>query len=157
MTGKAAKTPAPDRETLSAEVFRQLFDALMHTQVYHEGFDERAATERRLEEVRAMIEHHTSDRRWRELLLHARHAAHFGAVESLLLRFPSGQCTDGGRAINVGDSKWPETLTGAGADVYRIWRDELKPKGFALTAHILDYPHGDLGDAGIFLSWKKDS
>ena len=41
MTGKAAKTPAPDRETLSAKVFRQLFDALMHTQVYHEGFDER--------------------------------------------------------------------------------------------------------------------
>ena len=158
MAGKIAKTPTPaasDRDALSAEVFRQLFDAVMHTQVYHEGVDERAAAERRLEEVRAMIEHHTSDRRWRELLLHARHAARIGAVESLLLRFPSGQCTDGGRAINVGDNKWPETLTGASADVYRIWRDELQPKGFDVTARILEYPHGNLGDAGLFLSWKQ--
>ncbi|HQT77346.1 MAG TPA: hypothetical protein PLD10_09880, partial [Rhodopila sp.] len=79
-----------------------------------------------------------------------------GEHEVLLLRFPSAQCSDGGRAINVGSDAWPETLTGEAADLYRVWRDELQPKSFQLKARILDYPGGNLGDAGLILSWAAN-
>lgn len=80
-------------------------------------------------------------------------AAHQGATEVELIRFPSEMCTDDGRAINNGDSSWGGTLTGVPAQIYEIWAQHLKSRGYKLKAYIVDFPDGKPGDAGIFLSW----
>ncbi len=113
--------------------------------------------EHQIEEVRAMIEHHVADPAWRERLHAAREAALRGERDVLLLRFPSARCMDGGRAINVGDTNWPETLTGDPADLYQAAHKELEGEGFRVTARILDFPHSGLGNAGLFLSWPTDA
>ena len=93
--------------------------------------------------------------RWREMLSLARRAAVAGQTEHQLIRFPSQLCTDGGRAINAPDPHWPETLRGEPADVFRRWRNELRPRGFRIAAQIIDFPQGLPGDAALFLIWGK--
>lgn len=156
MIGETKADPAAPKGTgagFGAGVFRDLVDAFVHVHVLSEGDPQHQAAIRQREAVRAMIERHTTDTAWRERLQRAQEAAQRGEHEVLLLRFPSAQCSDGGRAINVGSDAWPETLTGEAADLYRVWRDELQPKSFQLKARILDYPGGNLGDAGLILSW----
>jgi hypothetical protein len=145
-----------DGDSLSDRAFRNLLDAFMNARIFHEDDEQHAAAERKLREVRAMIERHTPDARWRELLREACKTARNGAHEHLLLCFPSAQCTDGGRAINAPYSTWPTTLTGEAADVYRVWHDQLHPRGFRFTARVLDYPDRHLGDVGLFLSWTGE-
>ena len=79
-----------------------------------------------------------------------RAAAH-GQTEIELLRFHSKYCTDHGRAINNLEDGWP------GAD--RVREATTKPmsstwpQGYKIRAQILNYPDGNLGEAGIFISW----
>lgn len=80
-------------------------------------------------------------------------AARQGATEVELLRFPSELCSDEGRAINNGEAGWGRTLTGVPAQIYEIWEQNLKQKGFKLKAYIVDFPEGKPGDVGMFLSW----
>jgi CBS domain-containing protein len=102
------------------------------------------------------LEHKVLDQStWDSLIERARTAARRGAGEFLLIRFPSELCSDRGRAINVPDPKWPETLRGEAADVFERWLRELKPQGFGLTAQILDFPGGFPGDAGLTLRWDR--
>jgi hypothetical protein len=143
-------------EHLSAGALRAVADAFAHARV-HGSDDRRHEAERQIEQVRAAIEHHTTDAVWRDLLNRARQAAAHCEHESLLLKFHASECSDGGRAINVGDPSWPSTLAGKAADIYRIWHDQLQPRGFGILARILEYPHGNLGEAGLFLSWAKQA
>ncbi|MCK9909033.1 hypothetical protein MXD81_07835 [Microbacteriaceae bacterium K1510] len=83
--------------------------------------------------------------------LHA--AAERGQTELMVMRFPNAICTDKGRAINNAESGWPETLTGRPRQAYELWRDQLKPAGFRLSAMIIDWPGGLPGDVGLFLKW----
>jgi len=76
-----------------------------------------------------------------------------GETEFLLLRFPSQLCSDSGRAINVPDPDWPETLRGEAAEMYLRWERDLRPRGFHLTARVIDYPGGMPGDVGLYLVW----
>lgn len=80
-------------------------------------------------------------------------AASQGATETELIRFPSELCSDDGRAINNGEAGWNKTLTGVPAQIYEIWEQHLKPKGFKLKAYVVDFPDGKPGDVGMFLSW----
>lgn len=80
-------------------------------------------------------------------------AASQGATEVELLRFPSELCSDDGRAINNGESGWGSTLTGLPAQIFEIWEQNLKPRGYKLKAYIVDFPDGKPGDVGMFLSW----
>lgn len=80
-------------------------------------------------------------------------AASQGVTEVELLRFPSELCSDYGRAVNNGESGWARTLTGVPAQVYEIWEQNLKPRGFKLKAYVVDFPDGKPGDVGMFLSW----
>lgn len=80
-------------------------------------------------------------------------AASQGVMEVELLRFPSELCTDEGRAINNGDADWPRTLVGVPAQLYEIWAQNLKDRGFHLRAYVVDFPEGKPGDIGMFLSW----
>jgi hypothetical protein len=83
----------------------------------------------------------------------AREAAEQGEKEFMLLRFPSPLCSDGGRAINSNRPGWPQTLRGEAAELYLRWDHDLKPHDFHLGARVLDFPGGQPGDIGLFLSW----
>lgn len=83
-----------------------------------------------------------------------RRAAQGGETEVMVMRFPVELCTDRGRAINNGDSDWPDTLTGRPRQAYELWRDSLRPGGYRLKAMIIEWPAGLPGDVGFFLSWS---
>jgi len=82
-----------------------------------------------------------------------RHAAENGQREVMLFKFPAEYCKDHGRAINNFDPSWPDTLTGFARKAYDAHTEHLKPHGYKLRAQVLDYPDGNLGEVGIFLSW----
>jgi hypothetical protein len=82
-----------------------------------------------------------------------RAAADRGQTELMVMRFPNALCTDKGRAINNSDAAWPDTLTGRPRQAYELWRDQLRPAGFRLSAMIIDWPGGLPGDVGFFLKW----
>jgi hypothetical protein len=102
-----------------------------------------------------LINTHVSDEAWQQMLRHARDAAGKGATQWLVLRFPNQLCSDGGRAINIADVGWPATLRGEAAELYLRWEQELKPTGFGLSAHVLEFPGGMPGDIGLFLVWSE--
>jgi hypothetical protein len=80
-------------------------------------------------------------------------AAERGEREVLAIRFSSEYCTDGGRAINSFEPDWPKTLTGFAKRAYEFWQKELEPRGYKLSAQIMDFPGGVPGDVGIFPKW----
>ncbi|EIM29413.1 hypothetical protein [Microvirga lotononidis] len=82
-----------------------------------------------------------------------RAAAERGQTELMVMRFPNALCTDHGRAINNADPAWPETLIGRPRQAYELWRDQLRPAGFRLSALIIEWPGGLPGDVGFFLKW----
>jgi uncharacterized membrane protein len=145
-----------DGEGLSADAFRVLETAFENAQVQHAADIETATVTKRRERVKALIDEHIDDTKWRTLLHQARQIAERGKKEYLLLRFPSELCTDGGRAINNSPNPdWPDTLQGEAMELYARWRDQLKPRGFHLAARVLDFPDGKPGDVGLFLFWGE--
>lgn len=82
-----------------------------------------------------------------------RAAAERGETEIMVMRFPNLLCTDHGRMINNALEGWPDTLTGRPRQAYELWRDRLKPAGYALKAMIVDWPNNMPGDVGLFLTW----
>ena len=113
----------------------------------------REASIDRRRQIKALLDQHVNEALWRELLRQARLAARAGDKEFLLLRFPSDLCSDGGRKIDVAEPGWEETLRGEAAEVYDRWKKELRPNGFGLSARVVSYVDGVLGDIGLFLSW----
>ena len=87
------------------------------------------------------------------MLHRAPEAAETGQTEYVLLRFPNRLCIDGGRAVNVAKADWPTTLRGEAAEIYLRWERNLKPRGFSLSARVLEFPGGKPGDIGLFLVW----
>jgi CBS domain-containing protein len=116
-----------------------------------------AISEQQQRLVVELLDRHVSDAIWQDLLRHARDAAANGQKEYLLLRFPSQLCSDGGRAINVPDPRWPQSLRGEAAEIYVRWHSDLRPGGFRLAARILDFPDGLPGDVGLFLIWGEET
>jgi hypothetical protein len=76
-----------------------------------------------------------------------------GLLEVQVYRFPNVMCTDHGRAINQAEPGWEKTLTGIPKEVYNLWRDHLREKGYKIRYQILEFPGGMPGDIGITLSW----
>lgn len=87
------------------------------------------------------------------LISQMRVAAQRGQTQVLVMRFPNSLCTDKGRAINNGESGWPDTLTGRPRQAYEYWQDHLKPAKYKLRAMIIEWPGGLPGDVGFYLSW----
>jgi len=76
-----------------------------------------------------------------------------GLSEVQVYRFPSSLCTDRGRAISRQEAGWERTLTGIPGEIYQLWSDYLKPRGYRLLYQIVDFP-GDLpGDVSIVIAW----
>jgi CBS domain-containing protein len=144
----------PDGE-LSVGDFRHL---VVH---FKEELDVQRSRARELEaemhkrDVHRLIDTHISDKEWNRLVHNAREAAEHGQTEFLLLRFPHQLCSDAGRAVNAPDPEWPRTLRGEAAEMYLRWERELRPRGFHLTARVVDFPDGIPGDIGLFLVWGE--
>jgi hypothetical protein len=80
-------------------------------------------------------------------------AARNGLTEVQVYRFPNTLCTDNGRAINQQEPGWEKTLTGIPREIYQLWSDYLKPRGYRLQCQIVDFPGGMPGDVSIVLAW----
>ncbi len=168
--GKAADMEAPAKAT--AQVSGHAQDSrpdgelsvsdFRHLVTHHkEEIDSQRSHERELiadqhrKDVHRLIDTHISDKEWNRLVHNAREAAERGQTEFLLLRFPHELCSDAGRAINAPDPEWPRTLRGEAAEMYLRWERELRPRGFHLSARVVDFPYGIPGDIGLFLVWGE--
>jgi hypothetical protein len=76
-----------------------------------------------------------------------------GLSEVQVYRFPHTLCTDNGRAINQQEPGWEKTLTGIALEIYQLWFDYLKPRGYRIGYQIVDFPGGTPGDIGIVIAW----
>jgi hypothetical protein len=138
----------------SANSFRGYEQAFKDAQDQRKRDAEVEITKRGQAQVRAMIAGEITDAAWDELVGKAQTAAERGEKQYMLLRFPSGLCTDDSRAINnPPDSTWPQTLQGEAAEIYERWHSALRPHGFDLSAQVLEFPGGKPGDVGLFLRW----
>jgi CBS domain-containing protein len=113
----------------------------------------RESTVERRREIKMLLDQHVNEALWRDLLHQARLAARAGEKELQMLRFPSDLCSDGGREIDMAEPGWEDTLRGEAAEVYDRWKKELRPNGFGLSARVVSYVDGVLGDIGLFLNW----
>jgi hypothetical protein len=95
-----------------------------------------------------------TEQQLRAFLTRVRAAAETGQTELLIGRFPSELCTDHGRAINMAEPGWPDTLQGLPRQAYLTWKERLQPLGYKLSALIVDWPAGVPGDVGLYLSWR---
>src|SRR3979411_1879489 len=76
-----------------------------------------------------------------------------GLTEVQVYRFPNTLCTDGGRAINQREPGWENTLTGIPKEIFQLWADYLKPRGYRIGYQIIHYPDGGPGDIAITIAW----
>src|SRR5436305_705901 len=76
-----------------------------------------------------------------------------GLTEVQVYRFPNSLCIDKGRAIIQQEPGWEKTLTGIAQEIYQLWFDHLKPRGYRIRYQILDFPGAVHGDIGIALVW----
>jgi len=152
---RRSETPLSSDGLLSVADFRRLASDYESREAQHSEEMRRSTAEQRRRSVEQLIDQHLSDENWRNLVQQARVAAERGALEFMLLRFPSQLCSDSGRAINASEPDWPDTLRGEAAELYLHWARDLKPQGFRLAARVLDYPGGMPGDVGLFLAWKQ--
>src|SRR3954470_11262855 len=76
-----------------------------------------------------------------------------GLTEVLVYRFPNSLCTDRGRAINQQEAGWENTLTGIPKEIFQLWTDYLKPRGYRISYQIIDYPGGVPGDIAVTIAW----
>jgi hypothetical protein len=147
-------TDANKSATETADAFRGFEQAFKDAKSQQEEDAKQATAVFREKQTATMSEYRISDAEWGDILAAAQKAAQHGAQQYLLLRFPSGLCTDDSRAINnPPDDSWPETLRGEAAEIYQRWHDTLRPQGFGLSASVLDFPGGKPGDIGLFLRW----
>jgi CBS domain-containing protein len=142
-------------ETVSATDFRELAASSERRKIGDRDEASEAAAERRRQQIKELIDRHITEGDWKATVHRAREAAEHCEKESMLLRFPSDLCSDRGRAINAPLPDWPKTLRGEAAEIYQRWERELKPRGFHLTARVIDFPGGKPGDIGLFLVWGQ--
>jgi hypothetical protein len=76
-----------------------------------------------------------------------------GLSEVQVYRFPNSLCTDNGRAINQGEAGWEKTLRGIPQEIYQLWSDYLKPRGYRIKYQIVDFPGGMPGDISVVIAW----
>ena len=78
-----------------------------------------------------------------------------GLSEVQVYRFPHTLCTDNGRAVNQQEPGWEKTLTGIAQEIFQLWSDYLKPRGYRIRYRIVDSPAGVPGDISIVIAWNE--
>src|ERR1700759_5630676 len=76
-----------------------------------------------------------------------------GLSEVQVYRFPNSVCTDHGRAINQQEPGWERTLRGIPLEIFQLWSDYLKPRGYRIKYQTVDFPGGMPGDISIVIAW----
>src|SRR5215469_3297327 len=76
-----------------------------------------------------------------------------GLTEVQVYRFPNSLCTDRGRAINQQEAGFEKTLQGIPKEIFQLWTDYLKPRGYRIRYQIIDFPGGMPGDISITIAW----
>ena len=76
-----------------------------------------------------------------------------GLTEVQVYRFPRSLCIDNGRAVNQQEPGWEKTLTGIALEIYQLWFDYLKPRGYRIGYQVVEFPGGVPGDIGIVIAW----
>ena len=76
-----------------------------------------------------------------------------GLSEVQVYRFPNSLCSDHGRAINQMEKGWEKTLNGIPKEIFQLWSDYLKPRGYRIRYQIVDFPGGVPGDISITITW----
>jgi hypothetical protein len=76
-----------------------------------------------------------------------------GLSEVQVYRFPNSVCTDHGRAINQLEPGCERTLRGIPLEIFQLWSDYLKPRGYRIKYQIVDFPGGMPGDISIVIAW----
>jgi hypothetical protein len=76
-----------------------------------------------------------------------------GLTEVQVYRFPNSLCTDHGRAINQQEAGWEKTLRGIPAEIFKLWSDYLKPRGYRIRYQVIEFPGGVPGDIAITIAW----
>ncbi len=76
-----------------------------------------------------------------------------GLTEVQVYRFPNTLCTDKGRAINQQEAGWENTLTGIPKEIFQLWTDYLKPRGYRIRYQIIEFSGGVPGDIAITIAW----
>ena len=76
-----------------------------------------------------------------------------GLSEVQVYRFPHSVCTDNGRAINQQEPGWERTLRGIPLEIFQLWSDYLRPRGYRIKYQIVDFPGGMPGDISIVIAW----
>jgi hypothetical protein len=82
-----------------------------------------------------------------------RRAAQSGLGEVQLHRFSDSLCTDGGLAISRNVAAWEETLRGVPKDIYDIWANYLRPRGYKIRYIVNKLPESLPENVGIVVSW----
>jgi len=77
-----------------------------------------------------------------------------GLTKVQVYRFPNALCTDRGRAINQQEAGWEKTLTGIPKEIYALWNDHLREKGYHINYQVVDFSGGVPGDIGVTISWS---
>ena len=112
------------------------------------------AAEQKKHLIEQLTDLRVTEKNIQNFIVRAKRHAEAGDHEVMVLRFPNELCTDRGRAINNSEPDWPETLTGFPRDVYEKWNIGMRDLGYHLSAKILEFPGGMLGDVGMFISWN---
>lgn len=81
-------------------------------------------------------------------------AAQSGLFEVQLVRFSNVLCTDGGLAISSHATGWEDTLTGVPQEIYKLWSEYLRPRGYQIRYAMSGLPRGQSNAISIVLSWK---
>jgi hypothetical protein len=76
-----------------------------------------------------------------------------GLSEVQVYRFPDTLCTDRGRAINRQEPGWEKTLTGIPREIFQLWFNYLKPRGYRIKYQIVEFSGGFPGDISIVIAW----
>jgi hypothetical protein len=114
------------------------------------------------EEKRALIERlsqpsgKTEDEKIKLASTVIQRAVRGGLTEVQVYRFPNSLCIDKGRAINQQEAGWENTLTGIPKEIFQLWYDYLKPRGYRIAYQIIDFPGGMPGDIAVTISWGEE-
>lgn len=142
-------------ELLRPQDLKKITDDI-DTELAKKAFEKMQAKEREERELRESFMHRDLHPDVKERINNAvKRAAEQGLNQIQVLTFPASYCNDRGRRINNLEHDWPDSLEGFAKHAYDFYVKELKPLGFRVSAQILDYPDGMLGNVGLFLSWDR--
>jgi hypothetical protein len=82
-----------------------------------------------------------------------RRAAQSGLGEVQLYRFSDSLCTDGGLAISRNAAGWETTLRGVPRDIYDIWANYMRPRGYQIRYIVNKLPGSLPENVSIVVSW----